>query len=851
MENVLIIQIVLTTLLFSLFLFIFNTNQQEKIINLRRWKFLIIFLMTLKIVLILYIINYLNIFNVIILGIDSLISGLIFILMRSNQKKYQCKWWGNKPGKQKWYNFKSIPLGVVTYKNSYFRKFNLNLEDIKRHILIYGQTGTGKSSFLKYFLLKFNQKWNDVPFTLFEFKGEYNCLEKKIPNLKVFRPGENFSINLFDNEIFSKENYVEVLFDSLKSCRIIESNNDFSPQMEKVLTDVLKIICLQPSNQGWNDFERILTQYNQENQVKIPQLSQTIISIKNRLRRFYLGPLRKVFNNQSNRIGISELISKNSIIDLSNILKLGGSKQDMIFFSNLILKSIWETAMNRKATDELKHLTIFEDISYIASKKIADLSEMSLFLEDIALLLRGKGEALISLSTSLDISKNIILNSGTKFFFKFNEKLDDIVHHVGLENQKYSDFRELPTGLCITKCYSQNVPFLLFTNHLRNENKDSSLLKNAFKFLQPVFKKTHHYQASLENKKENLKKKQRSNDFGEKEQLEMENMNITRNQKKSKQNIQINKEIIKEISEEIHNAENLIFFEDYTSSFQILKKIFTKFEEYLDFTSKEFDSTKTIIKRFKNLEISKYNKENGKVFVDDCLIALKIIKILKNHLISEVILHPDAQKKYLSQNDETSKRSDTGIEIWVKSERSDKFLEFYNMGCLKKIKQLHLLNEKMTNRDIEEINGMDLKSGIYTKFLKLNIIQQNLGSFNLEILIIFTTLLIDDTLYSKDEFERDCITFFNKLEHENNELKLGFCLDVLKNLPKTQANSKLRRKIVRNSKIVKEKFQFLFFSLSDTISRMRSNTSDLRNEKKLDYKSIEKLESVIKNLLLQ
>ncbi len=362
----------------------------------------------------------------------------------------------------------TINLGTILYNREILRKFKLNIEDLKRHMLIYGQTGTGKTTFLNNFLHHFVKLYPNIHFILFEFKGEYGELMKDVKSINVIRPGLNFFFNPFDNDIFPKENYVEILFDALKSCQIIESNSDFSPQMEKVLIDALRIVCSDKTKQSWKYFFKILNIYSKKKKNDIPQLNQTIISITNRLRRYYDGPLKCLFDFSSKTKKISDLLKQNCIIDLGSILNLGGSKEDVIFFANLVLKWIWEYNMKKKPTNELEHLTIFEDASYIASKKMLETTKISTYLEDIAMLLRGKGEALITLTTTLEISKNIIRNSGSKFFFKFNEKNEDVIHFLGFRSNFPLKANELTTGYCLAKIDSIPDAFLL---KIKNTNK--------------------------------------------------------------------------------------------------------------------------------------------------------------------------------------------------------------------------------------------------------------------------------------------------------------------------------------------------------------------------------------------
>ncbi len=376
----------------------------------------------------------------------------------------------------------SIKLGTIFYNREDLKKFRLNIEDLKRHILIYGQTGTGKTTLLNNFLHQFEKLYPNIPFILFEFKGEYKELMKDVKSINVIRPGLNFFFNPFDNDIFPKENYVEILYDALKSCQIIESNSDFSPQMEKVLIDTLRIVCSDKNKQSWDYFLKILKIYSKKKKNDIPQLNQTIISITNRLRRYYDGPLKSLFDFSSKTKKISDLLKKNCIIDLGYILNLGGSKEDVIFFANLVLKWIWEYNMKKEPTNELEHLTIFEDASYIASKKMLETTKISTYLEDIAMLLRGKGEALITLTTTLDISKNIIRNSGSKFFFKFNEKNEDVIHFLGFQSNYPLKVNELTTGYCLAKIDSIPDAFLL---KIKNTNK-MKILKGETRSLEKI-----------------------------------------------------------------------------------------------------------------------------------------------------------------------------------------------------------------------------------------------------------------------------------------------------------------------------------------------------------------------------
>ena len=75
-------------------------------------------------------------------------------------------------------------------------------------------------------------------------------------------------------------------------------------------------------------------------------LHQTLISIQNRIRRFSVRPLRKIFAARYN-VNIKNLLDKNVIIDLSTIIKLRGEKEEALFFLNMILKYLWDENLTR------------------------------------------------------------------------------------------------------------------------------------------------------------------------------------------------------------------------------------------------------------------------------------------------------------------------------------------------------------------------------------------------------------------------------------------------------------------------------------------------------------------------
>ncbi|MFW9990013.1 MAG: ATP-binding protein, partial [Candidatus Odinarchaeota archaeon] len=363
----------------------------------------------------------------------------------------------------------NVKTGIIIENGRAKRPFYLSLEDLEKHMFICGATGTGKSNFLQHFLINLIRRYN-IPFMLVEFKGEYHFLQRKIEDLLIIRPGENFSINIFNPGSSLPEVHAERIFDILKSGRFLEEAQEYTPQMEKVLVEILTKVCQNKQFQNWQGFYKYCKSYATNKKNKIPMLSQTIISITNRIRRFSVGPLKVLFDTE-HKIKTETLFSRNILIDLSSIIRLGGEKEDALFFLNMILKYLWDRNLTRGAYNfqGIKHITIIEDTQYFAPKDLTRKSKLTTYLEDIALLQRGTGECLISLATHPDISEEILANCGVLICFKTHMDKEFLCKLLNLEVEHEDYLSILKKGQCIARVNSIERPFLLRVPHIPRE----------------------------------------------------------------------------------------------------------------------------------------------------------------------------------------------------------------------------------------------------------------------------------------------------------------------------------------------------------------------------------------------
>ncbi|MBY8987063.1 MAG: ATP-binding protein [Candidatus Lokiarchaeota archaeon] len=396
------------------------------------------------------------IFNISVIFLCSAIILYILNLFKGDKTKIDLENPSFKASKEG-----SVKIGRIMRGNSKKYNFSLSIKDLEKHMFICGSTGTGKSNFIQNFLINFT-KHHEKPFFLVEFKGEYHFLQEKLENLIILWPGENFSINIFDPLDANPKIHAERVFDILKSGQFLDDNAEYSPQMERVLIEILTNVCENKDMQSWEGFEKNCGDYLENNKTKIPMLKQTLISLKNRIRRFYIGPMKAIFDTDTT-LSISKLFTQNVILDLSSIIRLGGEKEDAIFFLNMVLKYLWDRNLTKGANnyDGINHITIIEDAQYFAPQDMSKKSKITTYLEDIALLQRGTGECLITIATRPNISKEILANNGVVLTFKNHIEKDIMCELLNLDPEKKSYLSILEEGYCIIRVNSIKEPFLL------------------------------------------------------------------------------------------------------------------------------------------------------------------------------------------------------------------------------------------------------------------------------------------------------------------------------------------------------------------------------------------------------
>ncbi len=372
----------------------------------------------------------------------------------------------------------TIAIGQVLYNNMPYRDFKLRVEDLQRHAFINGATGSGKSSFVQNLLSELFTKYPKLPVMLIEMKSEYTWLQKRHPDVELLEPGINLGINLFEPSGNPKV-HAERVYDIMQSSFDFSTARDFTPQMEKTLVDVILATCTEqdPAKRNFQQFFKNAQDYVRQHKDKIPYLDSTWIGIENRIRRIASGPLQRVFNNSLPHVNFGRIYGARAIISLRNIIALGGSKDDLFFVANMLFKYLWDANLTKGSARSVNHVTIVEDSQYFVKKRDtnAGTAGFSSYFEDLALLLRGTGEALVAIATRPAISPDIIANCGLVACFQTKLR-DDIIRLQGplhLSDKQAGLLEILPEHVALVRVNSYQYPFLLRSRTLFEAAKGS------------------------------------------------------------------------------------------------------------------------------------------------------------------------------------------------------------------------------------------------------------------------------------------------------------------------------------------------------------------------------------------
>ncbi|TFF86406.1 MAG: ATP-binding protein [Promethearchaeota archaeon] len=367
-----------------------------------------------------------------------------------------------------------LEIGTVLYQDSTeLFPIGIDLMDLRLNMFVTGLIGMGKTTFVKNILKKISKFYPKINWIVLDWKGDYVDLIKNSSNtpILVLRPGTDeapFHINMFNPYKGDGEEHAQKLFSLMIELFKSDFNNkpELSVQMERVCREVIREVVCNSKKRSLRSFFKELELYGKQHASSNRTILMTINALINRFDRFRSGNLKKVFDVDKNLLDFDVLMKEKVVFDFNYLLSNGGTKEDVRFLMNLILKYIIDFALKRGLTNELKHLVIVEDAQLLLPAVLREVAETNLG-EDIPLLLRGVGQAMISVATRPEISPDVISNSGIKVSFRSTYDSKKIANYQNLNKEQEEYLKILPEREAIITIPSFQYPFRINSTYTR------------------------------------------------------------------------------------------------------------------------------------------------------------------------------------------------------------------------------------------------------------------------------------------------------------------------------------------------------------------------------------------------
>ena len=309
--------------------------------------------------------------------------------------------------------------------------FALSLASLRKHTVILGATGSGKSTTAKILAHELSQR--RMPTLILDWTGEFReILPKTTDNIAILVPGSNFTLNLFDGTKNIGEDSLDWV-DTLDYYAQTSWGAPLTPLQRRILIQTLDEIA---QKKQLITFTQLLNELKSfEKQVlHRTDWTQSIEALISRLQPLTQGISGQVFDQSRTTLNLGTIFEPiTTIVDLS-ILRGDEAKT---LLSQLFCKKIYDQ-VRREAhhVDETRLVLIVDEAQHLAPQ-LTNLETTATLgiLERYALELRKYGIGIVTIaSRPALLSKNIIANANTLICHKlyWQEDVDRVAETLGL-----------------------------------------------------------------------------------------------------------------------------------------------------------------------------------------------------------------------------------------------------------------------------------------------------------------------------------------------------------------------------------------------------------------------------------
>lgn len=340
-----------------------------------------------------------------------------------------------------------ILLGAIKSAGGEFHDFRLQMDDLKRHVVVLGMTGSGKSTTASSIFRQVAE--TGLPALVLDWHNEYGEVVSRVGG-QVISPGQSdFAINPVDalspadvtehiatvTDIFSDIYHFThpqayMFRNALQKC-VTESGDDEIPR----ISSLVKTIEAYPLRSAYDN--------------------ETKIALLRRLVPLTQGQAGRALNAPST-FSVDELLGKVLCLELGHLRDI----QTRSVFADIMLKLIYEYRIQRKGG--LEHLTVVEEAKNIApARRPEDPPSVG---ERMISELRKFGEGMLFVAQfPTQVASELVKNSGVRVVHRIGwpEDLMLVGDSLTMTREQREHITKLAVGEAVVSVSRIQKPFLV------------------------------------------------------------------------------------------------------------------------------------------------------------------------------------------------------------------------------------------------------------------------------------------------------------------------------------------------------------------------------------------------------
>ncbi|MCP4603473.1 MAG: ATP-binding protein [Proteobacteria bacterium] len=311
-------------------------------------------------------------------------------------------------------------LGTVIYPDRPYSEFGLADEEMLRHLLIVGMTGTGKTN--QVFQLLGELGRHRVPVLIFDWKQNYRQLKKLsgFENLRVIRLGDPDSKFYFNPLIpppgVNPRHWMAMLIDVCKHSFFLGHGVEYL--MRKGIDQLYSRYRVYEGSRRYPTFieleQLLVKEYVRGREMLwMSSAKRAVASLT------FKGILREILNVHENGT-IQDLLSQNVVIEMDNLATL-----EKTFMVESLMLWLYYYKKWRGRRSRLDHVTVIEEAHHVLSARKERAEGEETIIESTLRMIREFGEGVVVIDQEPSkLSESVIANTNTKVCFNLGSGKD-------------------------------------------------------------------------------------------------------------------------------------------------------------------------------------------------------------------------------------------------------------------------------------------------------------------------------------------------------------------------------------------------------------------------------------------